>query len=329
MERREFISVLGGAVMCPLTAWAQKSQSVRRIGVLLPYEDERDPRAAAIWLPLKQRLRELGWTENGNIRFELRLTGEDAENIRAGTKELVRAAPEVIIAFTNLTLPAIQQATRMIPTVFVLVSDPVGSGFVKNLARPESNITGFQNFETEMGGKWLQLLKEIAPAVRRVAFLYNQEIAANVQLMHAAEGASDSSGVTITAIHLNKVADIEPNLRTFAQEPNGGVIVAPNPFLANNRDKIIGLTAQLGLPAIYPFRFYAASGGLISYGFDQVEELQGAAVYVHRILNGEKPADLPVQAPTKYELVINLKTAKALGLDVPPQLQQRADEVIE
>ena len=192
----------------------------------------------------------------------------------------------MIVAFTNLEVPAVQQATQTIPVVFVLVSDPVGGGFVKNLARPERNITGFQNFETETGGKWLQLLTEIAPAVRRVGF-------------------------------------------KFAREPDGGVIVAPNPFNAGNREQIVALVARLRLPAIYPFRHFAQNGGLVSYGFDQVEELRGAAGYVHRILQGEKPANLPVQAPTRYELLINLKAAKALGLDVSLQLQQRADEVIE
>jgi putative ABC transport system substrate-binding protein len=329
MRRREFVTTLVGAVTYPLTAVAQKSQLLRRIGVLLPYDGERDGRAQAIWLPLKQRLHELGWVESDNIRFELHLTGEDAERIRVGAKEVVAATPDVIVAFTNLEVPDVQQATQTIPIVFVLASDPVGSGFVKNLARPEANITGFQNFETEMGGKWLQLLREIAPAVRRVAFIYNQAIPANVQLMHAAEAASSSMGMTVIAISLSRVADIEPSLTNFAHEPDGGVIVAPNPFLANNRDKIIELAAQLRLPAVYPFRHFTENGGLLSYGFDQVEELQGAAVYVHRILKGEKPADLPVQAPTKYQLVINLKTAKLLGLNLSPQLQQRADEVIE
>jgi ABC-type uncharacterized transport system substrate-binding protein len=328
MRRREFIIFLGGAATYPLIALAQKAQPLRRIGVLLPYDSESDARAQAIWLPLKQRLHELGWTDNGNIHFDIHLTGEDAGSIRLAAKELVATAPDVIVAFTNLTVPGAQVATQTVPVVFVLVSDPVGSGFVKNLARPESNITGFQNFETEMGGKWLQLLREIAPAVRRVAFLYNQGIAANVQLMHAAEAASGSD-VTVVATHLSNVADIEPALTRFAQEPDSGIIVAPNPFLANNRDKIIKLADQLSLPAIYPFRHFTENGGLVSYGFDQVEELKGAAVYVHRILNGEKPADLPVQAPTKYELVINLKAAKVLRLNISPQLQQRADQVIE
>ena len=296
---------------------------------LLPYSTERDFRAQANWLPFKQRLQELGWIEGRNIRFEYRLTGENAESIRVAAKELVATAPDVIVPFTILEVPAVLQATQTIPVVFVLVSDPLGSGFVDSLARPGRNITGFQNFETEMGGKWLQLLTEIAPAVRRVGFFYNQNIGANVELMHAAEAASRSSGKTVTAIDLQKAADIEPAFTKFSREPGGGVIVGPNPFNADNHAEIIALAARLQLPAIYPYRYFAQSGGLVSYGFDQVEELRGAAVYVHRILRGEKPANLPVQAPTKYELVINLKAARALGLDLSPQLQQRADEVIE
>ncbi len=327
MRRRDFIKGLA-AVGWPLTARAQ-SAHMPRVGVLLPYDNERDPRAQAIWLPFKQRLQELGWIESRNIRFEYRLTGEEAESIRIAAKELVAEAPHVIVAFTNLEVPAVQQATQTIPVVFVLVSDPVGGGFVKNLARPERNITGFQNFETETGGKWLQLLTEIAPAVRRVGFIYNQNIAANVELMHAAEGASRSLGLTVIPINLQKAADIEPAFTKFAREPDGGVIVAPNPFNAGNCEQIVALVARLRLPAIYPFRHFAQNGGLVSYGFDQVEELRGAAGYVHRILQGEKPANLPVQAPTRYELLINLKAAKALGLDVSLQLQQRADEVIE
>jgi putative ABC transport system substrate-binding protein len=319
---------LGGAIAWPVVGWSQ-SAHLPSVGVLLPYDNERDPRAQAIWLPFKQRLQELGWSESRNIRFEYRLTGEETESILNGAKELVAAAPNVIVAFTNLEVPAVQQATQTIPVVFVLVSDPVGSGFVKNLARPEKNITGFQNFETEMGGKWLQLLRDIAPAVRRVGFIYNQSIAANVELMHAAEGASRTLRMTVTAIDLQKAADIEPGFTKFAQEPHSGIIVAPNPFNANNREQIVALVAQLRLPTIYPFRHFVQNGGLASYGFDQVEELRGAAVYVHRILHGEKPVNLPVQAPTRYDLVINVKAANALGLDLSPQLQQRADEVIE
>jgi putative ABC transport system substrate-binding protein len=328
MRRREFIAAIGGAAAWPLTARAQ-SAHLPSVGVLLPYGNERGSRAQANWLPFKQRLQELGWIEGRNIRFEYRSTGENAESIRIAAKELVAAAPDVIVPFTNLEVPAVLQATQTIPIVFVLVSDPVGSGFVNNLARPGRNITGFQNFETEMGGKWLQLLAETAPAVHRVGFIYNQNIAANVELMHAAEAASHSLGKTVTAIDLQKAADIEPAFTKFSREPGGGVIVGPNPFNADTHAEIIALAARLQLPAIYPYRYFAQNGGLVSYGFDQVEELRGAAVYVHRILQGEKPANLPVQAPTKYELVINLKAANALGLDLSPQLQQRADEVIE
>jgi putative ABC transport system substrate-binding protein len=330
MKRREFIAGLGGAVACwPLVARGQQSGRLPSVGVLLPYSSERDSRAQANWLPFKQRLQELGWVEGRNIRFEYRSTGENVENIRIAAKELVAAAPDVIVPFTNLEVPGVLQATQTIPVVFVLVSDPVGSGFVNNLARPGQNVTGFQNFETEMGGKWLQLLTEVAPAVGRVGFIYNQNIAANVELMHAAEGASRSLGKMVTAINLQKPADIEPAFAKFSREPGGGIIVGPNPFNADNRTEIIALAARLKLPAIYPYRYFAQDGGLVSYGFDQVEELRGAAVYVHRILRGEKPASLPVQAPTKYELVISVKAANALGLELSPQLQQRADEVIE
>jgi putative tryptophan/tyrosine transport system substrate-binding protein len=328
VRRREFIAALG-ATGLPKVALSQQPARVPSVGVLLPYSTERDSRAQANWLPFKQRLQELGWIEGRNIRFEFRSTGEDAERMRVAAKELVAAAPDVIVPFTNLEVPAVLQATQTIPIVFVLVSDPLGSGFVDNLARPGKNITGFQNFETEMGGKWLQLLTEIAPALRRVGFIYNKNIAANVELMHAAEAASRSLGKAVAAIDLQKVADIEPAFTNFSRESGGGVIVGPNPFNADNREKIISLAARLQLPAIYPYRYFAQNGGLVSYGFDQVEVIRGAAVYVHRILRGEKPANLPVQAPTKYELVINLKTANALGLDLSPQLQQRADEVIE
>jgi putative ABC transport system substrate-binding protein len=329
VRRRTFIVGLGSAAAWPLIARGQQATHVPRIGVLLPYRTDRDSRAQANWLPFKQRLEELGWIEGLNIRFEYRSTGENPESIRVAAKELVATAPDVIVPFTNLEVPAVLQATQTIPVVFVLVSDPLGSGFVDNLARPGRNITGFQNFETEMGGKWLQLLTEVAPAVRRVGFIYNQNIAANVELMHAAEAASRSLGKTVTAIDLRKAADIEPAFTNFSRESGGGAIVGPNPFNADNREQIISLAARLQLPAIYPYRYFAQNGGLVSYGFDQVEELRGAAVYVHRILRGEKPANLPVQAPTKYELVINLKAANALGLNLSPQLQQRADEVIE
>lgn len=222
-----------------------------------------------------------------------------------------------------------RKATQTIPIVFVSVSDPVGGGFVTNLARPGANITGFQNFETAIGGKWLQVLKEIAPGVRHVAFIYSPDISAHVAFMHAAETAAASLGVSVTPVGLRNAVEIEPALRAFAKEPDGGLIVAPSPFNTTNQKLIIALSSELRLPAIYPFRYFAENGGLASYGFDTVEQHRDAASYVDRILKGEKPGDLPVQAPTKYDLVINLKTAKAMGLNISLQLQQRADGVIE
>jgi putative ABC transport system substrate-binding protein len=277
----------------------------------------------------KQRLHELGWIEGRNIRFEYRFTDQDAERIRAGAEELVALGPDVIVAWTNTTVVILQKATQTIPIVFAGASDPVESGFVTNLSRPGGNITGFQNFEAEIAGKWLDLLKEIAPAVRRVTFVHSPNISANVVFVHTAEAASASLGVTVTRAAVQGIADLEHILTDFAKEPNGGLILAPFPLAATNRGRIIALASDLHLPAIYPFRYFATNGGLASYGFDPVELHRQVASYVDRILKGEKPGDLPVQAPTRYELVINLKTAKALGLAVPPTLLARADEVID
>ena len=223
----------------------------------------------------------------------------------------------------------LQKATQTIPIVFVGTSDPVESGFVTNLNRPGGNITGFQNFETEIGGKWLDQLKEIAPGVRRVAFVHSPDISANVAFVRTAEAAATSLGVTVTAAAVKSIADIEHVLTDFTKEPNGGLILAPFPLIATNQDRIVALASDLHLPAIYPFRYFATNGGLASYGFDPVDPHRQVASYVDRILKGEKPGNLPVQAPTRYELVINLKTAKALGLTVPPSILARADEVIE
>jgi len=330
MRRRAFIKLLGSAAAAwPISAQAQQPERVRRIGVLLPFDDERDPQVQALLPAFKQRLRDLGWIENRNIRFEYRFTGQNADRIRAGAEELVAGAPDVILVWANPAVAALRQATQTIPIVFALVSEPVGSGFVANLAHPGGNMTGFQNFETAIGGKWLQLLREIAPGVRRIAVVYNQDIAANVAFLHSAEAASASLGMTVTATELHEISDIERTLTAFAREPNGGLIVTPNPFNSTNRELIIALAALLHLPAIYPFRHFVTKGGLVSYGFDQSEQLLGAAVYVDRILRGAKPGELPIQLPSSYQLVINLRTAKALGLDVSIQLQQRADEVIE
>jgi putative ABC transport system substrate-binding protein len=330
MKRREFFGLLGivAVTECPLEALAQKG--VRRIGVLLPFDNESDPQVRQLWPAFTQRLRDLGWVEGRNIQFDLRFTGQDKGRINAGAVQLAASAPDLIVVWSNPAAAALKQATRTIPVVFAQVSDPVGEGVVDNLARPGGNITGFQNFEVAIGGKWLQLLKEIGPGVRRVAVVYNQNIAANVAFLHAAEAASASLDIKIIAIDLHDAALMEGVLTEFAEvEPNGGLVIAPNPLNTKSPELLPKLARRLRLPAIYPFRTFVVNGGLVSYGFDTIEQQQGVATYVDRVLKGEKPTDLPVQAPTKYQLVINLKAAQALGLDVSLQLQQRADELIE
>ena len=330
MTRREFVMlIVGTAVIWPLAAGAQQAGRMRRVGVLIPYTDDREPVVKEYLSAFRQRLHELGWDEGRNIRFDQRFTGQVPGRIRAGAEELIALAPDIIVVWANPAAAVVRKATQTIPIVFVTVSDPVGGGFVTNLPHPGGNITGFQNFETAIGGKWLQLLKEVAPGVRRVAFVHSPEISAHVAFMHAAEAASTSFGMTVTAVGVRSAAEVEPALREFSKEPDGGLIVAPSPFNLTNQALILGLASELRLPAIYPFLYFAENGGLASYGFEPVEQHRSAASYVDRILKGEKPGDLPVQVPTKYDLVINLKTAKALGLNVSLQLQQRADEVIE
>jgi putative ABC transport system substrate-binding protein len=328
MRRREFIGIAGGAVAWPLAAHAQQSERSRQIGMLIPF-DGSELEVKARLSAFRQRLQELGWIESRNIRFDYRFTGQDAERIHAGTEELIALRPDVIVVWGNPAVAILQKATQTIPIVFVGASDPAESGFVTNLGRPGGNITGFQNFESAIGGKWLDLLKEIAPGVRRVAFVYSPDIPANLAFLHAAEAASISLDVTVTAAPVRSIADIEHALTAFAKEPNGGLIVAPFPFIATSQDKIIALASDLHLPTIFPFRYFATNGGLASYGFDTIDPHRQAASYVDRILKGEKPGNLPVQAPTKYDLVINLKTAKAIGLTISRELQLRADELIE
>ena len=329
MRRRDFITLIGtAAAISPLATRAQQLERLRQICLLIPFHDDESEVKARL-AAFKQRLHDLGWIESRNIRFDYRFTGQDAERIRTGTEELIALGPDVIVVWGNPAVAILQKATQTIPIVFVGASDPVESGFVTNLRRPGGNITGFQNFETAIGGKWLDLLKEIAPGVRRVAFVHDPAISANVSFVHAAEAASTSLSMTLTAAPVRNIADVELALTAFAKEPNGGLILAPAPFIATNQNRIIALASDLHLPAIYPIRYFVTNGGLASYGFDTVEPHRDAASYVDRILKGEKPGDLPVQAPTKYELVINLKTAKALGLTVPPSLLSRADDVIE
>ena len=329
MKRREFITLLGGAAAAwPLAARAQKIDRVRRVGVIMGFA-QNDEVWQAYLATFRQGLQELGWTDGRNIRFDYRFTGESAERMRIVAEEMVALAPDVIFVSTNSVVSATLKATRSIPVVFTWVSDPVGSGFVPNLAHPGGNVTGFHNFEPAIGGKWLDLLRQIAPGLRRVAVLHVPDIVPNVAFLRVVEAAAPAFGITVTAAEARNAADIERVLPAFAQDGGGGLIVTPSALTATRRDLIIALAARLGLPAIYSFRFYAASGGLMSYGIDQLELVRAAASYVDRILRGTSPGELPVQLPTKFELVINLKTAKALGLTVPNSLQLLADEVIE
>ena len=329
MRRREFLSIVGAvAAMWPLPARAQQSDQVRRIGLLLPFS-ARDPELQAELAVFKKSLQEAGWTDGRNVRLEPHFTDVSAEQIRIAVAELIAAAPDAIFAYGNPTVGALRQATQTIPIVFNNVSDPVGSGFVTNLTRPGANITGFHNFETAIGGKWLEILSQIAPKMRRTMVVYHPDVAANVAFFKAAEAASGSLGVKVTGAGLRDAAEIEPTFTAFAGEPNGGLIVAPYPLVIANRDRIIALTARLRLPTIYSFRFFPTNGGLVSYTSNRFEQWRGAASYIDRILRGTSPGELPVQLPTKYELVINLKTAKALGLVIPPTVLARADDVIE
>ena len=331
MRRREFLGVLGGAAAAwPMVARAQQSDRMRRVGVLAPF-NENDPESQVNFSAFKKRLVDLGWIEGRNLTIAYKFTSGSTAQIRAAAEELVAAAPDVIFAASNVSVAPLQKATGTIPIIFTQASDPVGSRFVASLARPGGNITGFQGYEPPIGGKWLQVLREIAPMVRRVGVVHNPNVSANVAFLQAAEQAAASWEIKVTAAGVRSVAEIEPIVTAFAREPNGGLIVTPSPLTntTENRALLFALAARLGLPAIYPYRLTAASSGLISYSYDQVAQWQGGATYLDRVLRGVKPADLPVQAPTKYELVINLKAARALGLEVPTTLLIRADEVIE
>jgi putative tryptophan/tyrosine transport system substrate-binding protein len=330
MKRREFITLLASAAAAwPVAARAQQGDRVKRLGVLWGLA-ENDNVYEPYLSAFKQGLQDLGWIDGRNVRVEYRFTGGVTERIRIAARELVAAAPDVIFATTNPAVAALLQETQTIPIVFTLVSDSVGSGFVPSLAHPGGNITGFHNFEPELSGKWLEILKEVAPEVRRVAFLHHPQTAAHIGFLRAIEAASNSVGVIVTAAGgARDASEIEPVLTAFAREPNGGVIVAPSPITTFRRELIITLARQLDLPAIYPFRYFPKSGGLVSYGIDQMEQARGGASYIDRVLRGANPGELPVQLPTRYELAINLKTAKTLGLKIPESLLLRADEVIE
>ena len=328
MRRREVITLLGGAIAWPLAARAQQPDRMRRIGVLMGIAAD-DRAGQARLAAFLQGLQQSGWAEGRNIRIDVRWGAGDAERNRRLAAELVALAPDVILAHSSAAVAPLLQQTRSVPIVFTVVADAVGAGYVDSLARPGGNATGFINFEYSIGGKWLELLKEIAPAVKRVAVLRESSTAAGPGQFAAIQAVAPSRGVELRPVEVRDPGEIERTITTFAQGSNGGLIVTGSASAGVHRKLIIALAAQHKLPAIYANRFFIADGGLLSYGPDFIDQLRRAAAYVDRILKGEKPADLPVQAPTKYELAINLKTAKALGIEVPATLLATADEMIE
>ena len=327
IRRREFIAALGCAAAWPLAAGAQQGDRVRRIGVLMSLPAD-DPESTARTAAFLQTLQELGWTDGRNVRIEMRWGG-DAERLRRYAAELVALAPDVILTSGANGVTPVLEVTRTIPVVFVQVTDPVGAGLVESLARPGGNATGFTLFEFSTSGKWVELLKQIAPAVTRAVVLRDPTTTTGLGQFAAVQSAASLLGVELRPVDIRRAEGIERAVTAFAQAPNGGLIIGNTQFAFLHRELIITLAARYRLPAVYPYRSLVVGGGLVSYGTDSADSYRLAARYIDRILRGEKPADLPVQAPTKYELVINLKTAKALSLDVPPQLLARADEVIE
>ena len=325
MRRRQFLGALGSAAAMPLAARAQ--ERMRRVGVLFGTTEDTEGKAriAAFLRGFEQ----LGWTDGRNVRIDYRWGGGDAERIRRYAAELVALGPDIILTSGTSTMAQLLQATRTVPIVFAQVPDPVGSGYVDSLARPGGNTTGFTVFEFGMGGKWLELLKQIAPGVTRVAIIRDPNLTVGTAQFAAIQTVAPSLGVEISPIGVRDAAEIDRAITAFARGSNGGLIVTASPASVTHRDLITKLAARAKLPAVYYRRLYVTDGGLISYGPDYLDQFRRAASYVDRILKGEKPADLPVQAPTKYELVINLKTAKAMGLTIPPSVLARADEVIE
>ena len=329
MKRREFMTLLGGAAAWPVSARAQQLERMRRIGVLMGYA-ENDPEAQTRLAAFKQALLALGWGEGRNLRIDLRWTAGDIDRASTFAKELVAVHPEVILANTTPVTAALQRETKTIPIVFAIVSDPVGAGFVESLPRPGGNITGFINLEPTIGGKWLEVLKEIAPRVTRVAVMFNPQTAPYAEFyLQSLEAAATKLGVNPFTSHVRREADIEEVISELGREPDSGLIAMTDGFMTVHRKAIVELTMRHKVPLMCFFSNVPREGGLISYGIDITDIFRRTASYIDRILRGTKPAELPVQLPTKFELVINLKTAKALGLTVPPSLLARADEIIE
>jgi len=328
MRRRAFITLLCGAATWPLAVRAQQPERARRIGVLMNLAAD-DPESSARVTAFAQGLQQLGWTDGRNVRIDTRWAAGDADRYRKSATELVALMPDVILATGTSAVAPLQQATRTVPIVFVNVVDPVGAGLVASLARPGGNATGFTLYEYGMSGKWLELLKEIAPRVTRAAVLRDPARAPGIGQFAAIQAVAPSLGVELSPVDVRDAGEIERAITAFARSPNSGLIVTASPSAAVHRKLIVTMAARHQLPAVYPYRYFVTGDGLISYGPDSIDPYRRAAAYVDRILKGEKPADLPVQAPVKYQTVLNLKTAKALGLEVPPTVLVRADEVIE
>jgi putative ABC transport system substrate-binding protein len=329
VERREFIAVLGGTGLAwPLAARAQQPDRVRRVGMLMP-NAESDPENQGSITSFRDALVQFGWVEGRNLRIDYRWAGGDLGKLTGYAAELVALMPDAIFVTNSVATAALQRATRSVPIVFADVPDPIAAGFVSSVARPDGNITGLALYEHAIGAKRLELLKQLAPGVTRVLFIYDPSSPISSVFFSETEAAASSLGVKTTAAPVHNLAEIEAAINAFAREPNGGLITVGHPPLIAHRDKVFTLAARHRLPAVYPQRFYVAEGGLASYGVNRVDQYRGAASYVDRILKGAKPGDLPVQFADKFELVINLKTAKALGIDVPATLLARTDEVIE
>jgi putative tryptophan/tyrosine transport system substrate-binding protein len=329
MQRRAFITLFAGAAVArPLAARAQQTERMRRIGVLMSSAAD-DPEGQVRVTVFVQALQQLGWTDGRNMRIDVRWGAADADRYRKYAEELVALAPDVILATSSAALGPLQRATRTTPNVFVNVADPVGAGYVDSLARPGGNVTGFALFEYGIAGKWLELLKQIAPALTRAAVMRDPTISPGIGQWAVIQAMAPSMGVDLSLVNMRDASEIERDITAFARSSNGGLIVTASPLASQHRELIIRLAADLKVPAVYFERYFVTGGGLISYGPHMIDQYQRAASYVDRILKGEKPADLPVQAPTKYELAINLKTAKALDLTLPPSVLARADEVIE
>jgi putative ABC transport system substrate-binding protein len=334
MKRRKFITLLGGATIAssfswPLAARAQQPQRMRRVGVLMGGGGEDDLDAQVRVAAFVQGLAQLGWTDGRNVRIDTRWSAANADNVRKYAAELAALAPDVILAGGTGTVGPLLQATHTVPIVFVGVADPVGAGFVNSLSRPGGNATGFMQFEYSLSAKWLELLKQIAPGLTRAAVLRDAAATGGIGQFAVIQSVASSVGVEVSPVSVRDAGEIERAVTAFARSSNSGLIVTASGLATIHRKLIIGLAARHKLPAVYPRRLFVTDGGLISYGADRLDQYRRAAGYVDRILKGAKPADLPVQAPTRYELVINLKTAKALGLTVPPIVLARADEVIE